>query len=173
MIFGQSRSLALAAFLSVAACTSASAEELTIEGVGISRDVPCDGSDVGVYGASNEIHLTGTCGNIIVHGHAHKVTFETGKALAVSGMEHKVSGGEVGTLSVDTSDNEVKATIRAAEGEAAVEVAGANNRLTLEFAGASVIGVNGVENTVDYALAGGAPKPKISSTGTGHAIKAK
>ncbi|MFC3691634.1 DUF3060 domain-containing protein [Chenggangzhangella methanolivorans] len=157
--------------LALAIPASALAEPLKIEGVGISREVPCGGEDVGIYGAENKIELTGACGKVIVYGSAHEVTFEAAKEMLVSGVGHKVRGGETGALGVDVTQNEVAATIKPTEGSARVEIAGAQQKVTLILAGASTLQVNGADNAVEWKTADGAPKPKISSMGAANTVK--
>ncbi|MGQ4275337.1 DUF3060 domain-containing protein [Terrihabitans sp. B22-R8] len=140
-----------------------------IEGVGISRDIACNGGDVGIYGSENDIRLTGACGHIFVEGNAHKLRFEKAVDLAVNGLRHKVVGGETAKLSVDATENEVETVVRSADG-AVVEVAGAQNRVKLTFAGASTLDVHGIEHNVTYSVTAGAPPPKISSGGALHQI---
>ena len=147
------------------------AEALKIEGVGISREVPCDGEDVGIYGAENRIELTSACGKVIVYGSGHEVTFETAREMLVSGVGHKVRGGQTGALGVDVSQNEVEATIKPREGSAKIEVAGAQQKVKLVLAGASTLQVNGADNAVEWKIADGAPKPKISSMGAANTVK--
>lgn len=162
---------ALFAFALVASGPAPAAEALKIEGVGISREVPCDGENVGIYGAENRIELTGACGKVIVYGSGHEVAFETATEMLVSGVGHKVRGGQTGALGVDVTQNEVEATIKPKEGSAKVEVAGAQQKVKLVFAGASTLQVNGADNAVEWKTADGCPKPKISSMGAANTVK--
>ena len=162
---------ALLAFAFSAVGPAFAAESLKIEGVGISREVPCDGEDVEIYGAENRIELTGTCGKVIVYGSGHEVTFATAREMLVSGVGHKVRGGRTGALGVDITQNEVEATIKPKDGPARVEVAGAQQTLKLILAGASTLQVNGADNAVEWKTADGAPKPKISSMGAANSVK--
>lgn len=173
MISG-SRSLALATFASIIIVGSASAEELKIEGAGISRDIACNGEDVGIYGADHKIELTGTCGAIIVHGSGSTVRFEAGKNLHVSGVRHDIQGGSIADLIVETSENTVKAIIRPASGEeGSVDVAGVDHEIALDLAGPVSLDVRGVRNSLAYSLIDGAPKPMTSSSGALNEIKGK
>ncbi|MFD1332669.1 DUF3060 domain-containing protein [Methylopila musalis] len=150
---------------------SATAEELKIEGVGISRDLVCaEGDEVGVYGAENEVRVTGPCKSILVHGSKHTVTFETAGALEVFGSENSAKGGEVENLAVSVDQQTVEATLRAKDGAAEAVVAGVQHKVTLTLASASRLTVNGVDNAVSWALAGGAPAPKVSSAGAGNRV---
>lgn len=149
------------------------AEPLKIEGVGISRDIDCDGEDVGVYGAENRIALTGNCGRVVVHGADHEVTFERARDLLVSGSKLKVRGGEAASLSVEIDQNEVEATMKPAEGASEVRISGADQKVTLTLAGPVTLGVHGADNEVVWSLAAGAPKPRISSSGAANAVKQK
>lgn len=150
---------------------AAAAEEMKIEGVGISRDVTCaEGDEVGVYGAENDIRVTGPCRSIVVHGSDHKVTFEKAGTLSVSGSENAARGGEVAQLAVSVDQNTVEATVRASEGGAEVKVSGVQHKLTLTFASPARLTVNGVDNAVSWGLANGAPAPKVSSGGAGNRL---
>lgn len=153
------------------AAPAVAAEPLKIEGVGISREVACDGEDVGVYGAENKIELTGACGRVVVHGADHEVTLEKAKELAVSGSKNRVRGGETGGLKVDVDQNEVEATVRSAGGPAEIAVYGAQQKVRLTLAGASTLNVQGADNAVEWAVADGAPKPKISAGGAANTIR--
>jgi len=151
--------------------TAAQADELSIEGVGISRDVPCDGKDVGVYGAENTIKFTGACGRIIVHGANHIVSFEQGNELSVSGTGNKVVGGTLATLAVEVAKNEVQATIQSAASPGRIDVSGAEHQITLNLASAARLEVDGAGQRVRWSLAKNAPEPNITSSGADHVIQ--
>ncbi|MDH7795309.1 MULTISPECIES: DUF3060 domain-containing protein [unclassified Beijerinckia] len=153
------------------------ADELKIEGVGINRDIPCNGQDIGVYGAKNKITLTGQCNKIVVHGSNHKVSLERGTDLSVSGADNAVTGGTVSSLNVEVAKNTVAVTIQPIDGKnnvkSLVDVSGAEQKLNLVLAGASELKVDGADQKVEWSLAGGAPDPSISSSGVNNSIQKK
>ncbi|MFC0240298.1 DUF3060 domain-containing protein [Rhodopseudomonas telluris] len=147
--------------------------ELKIQGVGISRDIDCQGKDVGVYGAENEIALTGACGTITVHGSKHKVSFEQGQKLSVSGSDNVVSGGRARDVVVSVAKNTVSTTLEAGDGPGQLKATGANNRISLVLAGPAQLNVGGVEQSVEWSKADGAPNPEVNSSGALNSIKRK
>ncbi|MCP1548081.1 MULTISPECIES: DUF3060 domain-containing protein [Methylorubrum] len=151
----------------------AQADELTIEGVGISRDVDCHGKDVGVYGAENEIALTGRCGLISVHGSKHKVSFEEGRALFVSGMDNTVQGGRAQDVTVSVTQNIVTATLGGGSPPGKLDTSGANNRVSLVLAGPTQLQVNGADHVVEWTRSEGAPNPEVTASGAKNVIKRK
>ena len=163
----------IAAMLAFAGLAHADDDELTIQGIGISRDVDCQGKNVGVYGAENEIALTGQCGTITVHGSKHKVSFEQGQTLSVSGSDNVVDGGRAKNVVVSVAKNTVTTTLEAGEEPGKLEATGANNRITLVLAGPSRLDVGGVEQIVEWSTADGAPNPEVRSSGALNSIKRK
>lgn len=149
------------------------AEELTIEGIKINRDIPCNGQDVGIYGAENKITLTGNCGKITVHGSNHKVSLQRGTDLSVSGVDNAVTGGTVATLEVQTAKNTVSVTVEPTQGKGNVNVSGVEQQLSLVLAGATELIVAGADQKVMWSLASGAPDPSISSSGVNNSIQKK
>lgn len=163
----------IAAMLAFAGLAHADDDELTIQGIGISRDVDCQGKNVGVYGAENEIALTGQCGTITVHGSKHKVSFEQGQTLSVSGSDNVVDGGRAKNVAVSVAKNTVTTTLEAGEEPGKLEATGANNRITLVLAGPARLDVGGVEQIVEWSTADGAPNPEVRSSGALNSIKRK
>ncbi|KQQ20134.1 hypothetical protein ASF53_23705 [Methylobacterium sp. Leaf123] len=151
----------------------AQADELTIQGIGISRDIDCHGKDVGVYGAENEIALTGQCGLITVHGSKHKVSFEEGRALLVSGMDNTVKGGKAQDVTVSVAQNVVTATLGGGSAPGRLDMSGANNRVSLILAGPTRLAVNGVDHLVEWTRSEGAPNPEVTASGAKNVIKRK
>ena len=147
------------------------AEALTIEGVGISRDLDCGGKDVGIYGAENAIALTGRCGLITVHGSKHRVSFEEGAALAVTGADNRVTGGGAQDVSVGTTQNTVTATLGGVNAPGTLEVSGAQNRVTLVLAGPTRFAVRGLEHAVEWKRAEAALNPEVTASGFQHVIR--
>ncbi|MGQ3673489.1 DUF3060 domain-containing protein [Xanthobacter sp. TB0136] len=145
--------------------------QIVIEGQGLSRDVPCGGSSVGIYGAENTVALTGDCGAVFVHGKGHVVRFEKAGEVVVTGVENRITGGEATGLAVASASNQVETAIRPAEGSAAVEVAGADHVVKLKLAGPTVLDVAGVKNKVSWALQDGAPDPRIDISGAMNDVK--
>lgn len=152
-------------FLAPIAATSAFADPLNMEGMGLSRDIPCDGSDVGVYGANNTIHFTGTCKNIVVDGSGQTVTFEKAADLVVAGIKHKVTGGEVANLRLDGSETQLTATVKPAGEAGAVEVAGIKQKLQVTLAGPVTLTAQGFDHAIEWSKASGVPEPKIAASG--------
>lgn len=148
----------------------AQSDEVTVEGIGLSRSVPCDGRDVGIYGANNKIDLTGACGKVIVHGSSHVVTIESASALTVSGAEHTVTAAALGALSIQTTENTVNATMVSDGTPAIVEVNGADQVANLTLASATDISVGGTGQAINWSLADGAPEPKIDMGGIDNAV---
>ncbi len=163
--------LTLAAVLAQAGL--AQAEALTIEGVAISRDVECEGKDVGIYGAENEIALTGRCGLITVHGSGHKVSFEEGAGLAVSGADNKVTGGRARDIAVSVTQNTVTATLVGGETPGRLSASGSDNRVSLVLAGPTQLRVMGADHKIEWVRGEGAPSPEVSASGIKNVIKRK
>ncbi len=146
------------------------AEEIVIEGVGLSQVVPCEGRDVGVYGADNKIDLTGECGSVVVHGDGHEVSLDKALSLALSGADHTVTAKAVTDLSVETTGHVVNATMTNDTGPARVAVSGSDQTLNLDLTGATELSVGGTNQVVNWALADGAPDPRIDITGIDNAV---
>lgn len=151
----------------------AQADELLIEGVGLSRDVDCSGRDVGVYGAENTIVLTGDCKRIVVHGSAHTVSFHKTTALALSGADHKVTGGAVQQLTVSVSGNTVTATMGGLGMPGQLEVTGAGNRADLILAGPATFDVSGADHVVEWSRKDGVPNPEVNARGVKNTLRRK
>ncbi|MGU3360541.1 DUF3060 domain-containing protein [Methylobacterium sp. M6A4_1b] len=151
----------------------ACAEALTIEGVGISRDVDCGGNDVGIYGAENAIVLTGRCGLITVHGSKHTVSFEEGAAVAVSGADIRVTGGRTQDVTVSVAQNSVTATLGSAGSPGTLDVSGAQNRVSLVLAGPTRFTVQGADHAVEWTRSEGVPNPQVQASGIKNTIKRK
>ncbi|TXM64726.1 DUF3060 domain-containing protein [Methylobacterium sp. WL69] len=157
----------------IVAPSLARADALTIEGVGISRDVDCHGKDVGVYGAQNEIALTGRCGLITVHGSNHKVSFEAGAGLSVSGIDNTVTGGTVQDVTVSVTQNTVTATLGGGGTPGRLDTSGAGNRVSLVLAGPTRLAVNGADHVVEWTRGEGVPNPEVTASGVKNIIKRK
>ena len=158
--------IGLLATLNIAAAHAA--EPLELDGVGISRDVPCNGRDVNITGNGNHIRLTGDCGAVSVYGSQHRVTLDSAENLGVSGIDNQVvAKGHVGGLVVDTSDNRVEATIKAATPPARVQVDGAEQVLQLKLESAVEMEINGADHQLDWS----GEEPAISTSGAGHRIE--
>ncbi|KMO37813.1 hypothetical protein VQ03_18400 [Methylobacterium tarhaniae] len=163
--------LALAAVLAQAGL--ARADALTIEGVAISRDVECEGKDVGIYGAQNEIALTGRCGTITVHGSGHTVRFEEGAGLAVSGIDNRVTGGRAREIAVSVTQNTVTATLVGGESPGRLTTSGSDNRVSLVLAGPTQLRVAGADHKIEWVRGEGAPSPEVTASGVKNVIKGK
>lgn len=159
------RAAILAFALATLAAGHARSEEMVIEGVQLSRDFECDGHDVVVGGQGNTIKLLGTCGDVRVIGSDHKIEFENLKSLSVVGVKIALTGGKVGALALDVSENTVKATVGAADGPAEVRIFGADQKSELRFASAAVVTVGGASNALTYDTDKGVKAPTISALG--------
>lgn len=145
-------------------------DEVVIEGIGLSRDVPCDGQSIGIYGADNSIHLTGDCADVVVHGDSHQVTIDQAKTLSITGADHTVNAESLAALSVDTSQSTVNATMNGHDSAAQVAVGGAEHTLNLTLASQTNIAVNGTEQVINWTLAENAPEPRIDVGGIDNAV---
>ncbi len=148
----------------------AAPEEVAIEGVGLSQDVPCEGRAVGIYGADNRITLTGSCGRVVVHGDGHNVTIENAAALAVSGIGHTVLAEKLGALAIETTDNTVTATMASTDGSADITVSGADQVANLTLESAAKIAVSGTQQTVNWSIVAGTPEPTVDIDGIDNAV---
>lgn len=161
------------ASFAVIAPVAASAEEITVEGVQMSRDFACDGQNVIIAGQGNSVELTGRCGDIKVLGADHKVRFDEAKSLAVSGMSIKATGGETGALLVELHKNTVQAKLKSENAPAEVSVSGAEQDVSLTVGSAAKIDVQGSKNELTWTAENGVKAPAISTSGIGNKISKK
>lgn len=145
-------------------------DEIVIEGVGLSRDVSCDGKNIGIYGAENKINLTGDCGKVIVHGASHTVSVESARELVVSGSELTINADHVAKLTVDTANNTVNATVKSDADPSAVLATGAQQTLNLTLASATTIDIEGASIVVNWTAKDGAPDPTVNIGGINNAV---
>ncbi|MCQ4298005.1 DUF3060 domain-containing protein [Pseudomonas stutzeri] len=145
---------------------AAHAQPIELDGIELSRDVPCLGKDVNISGHANKISLTGNCGAVEVYGTDHEVSLETASALEVSGINNTVTATSVGRLEVDTSQNRVRTAILGHGQTAIVEVSGAEHELELVFDGPAQLSLDGIDNRLKW----GGDEPALSSSGIGHKI---
>lgn len=144
----------------------AHAQPLELDGIGLSRDVPCLGKDVNISGNANTINLTGKCDAVQVYGSDHEVILETATSLEVSGIDNRVTATSVGRLLVDTNKNHVQTEVAGQGQTAAVEVSGAEHELELKFAGPAQITLDGIDNRLRWS----GDEPAFSTSGVGHQI---
>lgn len=149
---------------------AAYADEITVEGVQMSRDFACDGQDVVIAGQGNTVELTGRCGDIKVVGADHKVRFDEAKSLAVSGMSIKATGGETGALLVELHKNTVQAKLKSDTAPAEASVSGADQTVSLTVGSAAKIEVQGSQNELSWTAENGVKAPAISTSGIGNKI---
>jgi len=142
------------------------AQPIKLDGIELSRDVPCLGKDVNISGNANKISLTGKCGVVKVYGSDHEVSLETASALEVSGINNTVSATSVGRLEVDTNQNHIRTTVVGHGQTAIVEVSGAEHELELVFDGPTQLTLNGIDNRLKWS----GDEPALSSSGIGHQI---
>lgn len=145
---------------------AAHAQPIEIDGIELSRDVPCLGKDVNISGNANKINLTGECGVVQVYGTDHEVSLETASALEVSGIENTVSAKSVDRLTVDTSKNHVRTAMLGRGQTAIVEVSGGEHELELVFDGPAQLILDGIDNRLKWS----GDEPAMSSSGIGHRI---
>jgi hypothetical protein len=162
----------VAAFVAIAP-VSAFAEEIVVEGAQMSRDFACDGQDVTVAGLGNTVELTGRCGEVKILGADHKVRFDQAKSLAVSGMSIKATGGETGSLLVESHKNTVQAKLKSDSAPAEVSVSGADQTVSLTVGSAAKIDVQGSQNELSWIAENGVKDPAISASGIGNKISKK
>jgi hypothetical protein len=146
------------------------AEEISIAGVGQSRDFTCNGEDVAITGQGHTVALKGRCGAIGVHGSGHTVSFEASTSLAVSGAQNKATGGSTGNVTVETAENTVSARVHTGEMPAVIDVSGADHMIELELTGPAKIEVGGVKNTLNWTAAAAVKAPSISTSGVENRI---
>ncbi|WP_158673610.1 DUF3060 domain-containing protein [Bosea sp. FBZP-16] len=154
----------------LAAPTLAVAGEISIAGVGQSRDFTCNGEDVAITGQGHTVELKGSCGAIGIHGSGHKVSFEDSTSLAVSGAQNKANGGSTGSLTVETAENTVSTKVHAGETAAEIDVSGADHTIDLELTGPAKIEVGGVKNSLSWTAAADVREPSISTSGVENRI---
>lgn len=156
------------ALLALTLAPLAQAEPVSIDGVGLTRDVPCQGQDVAITGSANHIRLTGTCGAVTVYGSDHQVSLEQGGALSVSGIQNQVTAGRVERLEVDTAKNRVQAALEGrAPNHAQLEVSGADHNLELVFRGPVVATLSGADNLLRWS----GSEPRIRVQGVDNRIE--
>ncbi|MCQ4292189.1 DUF3060 domain-containing protein [Pseudomonas stutzeri] len=146
--------------------TAAHAQPIELEGIELSRDVPCLGKDVNISGNANRISLTGECGVVQVYGTDHEVSLEKASALEVSGSGISVSAKSVDRLTVDTNKNRVRTIVLGRGQTAIVEVSGAEHGLELVFDGPAQVTLDGIDNRLQWC----GDEPALSSSGVGHQI---
>ncbi len=167
------RASAFAVVSILLAAGPALAEDVAIDGVQVSRDIDCEGQNVVIAGQGNTISLKGRCGAVQVTGADHRVTFEAAAALQVTGAAITATGGEVGALAVDVTDNVVKATVTSSDAPAEVRIFGADQKSELSFAGPAKVTVGGASNELVWAVDGGVKPPSISAVGVDLRIRKK
>ena len=146
---------------------AAHAQPIELDGIELSRDVPCLGKDVNISGSANNISLTGECGVVQVYGTDHKISLETASALEVSGIDNRVTATSVGRLLVDTNQNHVRTAVVGRGQTAIVEVSGAEHELVLTFEGPVQLTLDGIDNQLKWS----GDEPAMSSSGVGHKIE--
>lgn len=166
------KSIALGTLLLSSLACVASADEITVEGADLSRDVHCTSSDVSISGVGNTITLTGQCKTVQIYGARHKVTFEIAEKVFVSGSAHRVSGGTAEHLAVDLVDNDVRSTLKpGADGLAKLSVTGNKNAVAVSLEGQTAIDVAGSDQNVTWTSGQGVAPPKVQISGIKNSVK--
>lgn len=145
---------------------AAHAQPVELDGIELSRDVPCLGKDVNISGNANKISLTGECGVVQLYGTDHEVNLDTASSLEVSGIGNHATATSVGRLLVDTNKNRVHTEVAGHGKTATVEVSGAEHELELKFAGPALITLDGIDNQLKWS----GDEPTFSTSGVGHQI---
>ncbi|KHS65001.1 MULTISPECIES: DUF3060 domain-containing protein [Pectobacterium] len=157
-------------FVSAFAFTaSVYAAPIELEGIGLTRDIPCNGNNVNISGNGNNIVLTGKCATISVAGSEHNITFDTATSLIVTGAEIAATGQSTGDLTVAAYKNTIRTHIFSEDKPAKVNVTGTEHHLDLDFKGPAVVSFNGISNRLSW----GGTEPKLSSSGANNVIKQK
>ncbi|APS31458.1 DUF3060 domain-containing protein [Pectobacterium brasiliense] len=157
-------------FVSAFAFTaSVYAAPIELEGIGLTRDIPCNGNNVNISGNGNNIVLTGKCATISVAGSEHDITFDTATSLIVTGAEIAATGQSTGDLTVAAYKNTIRTNIFSEDKPAKVNVTGTEHHLDLDFKGPAVVSFNGISNRLSW----GGTEPKLSSSGANNVIKQK
>ncbi|MBN3256300.1 DUF3060 domain-containing protein [Pectobacterium brasiliense] len=157
-------------FISAFAFTaSVYAAPIELEGIGLTRDIPCNGNNVNISGNGNNIVLTGKCATISVAGSEHNITFDTATSLIVTGAEIAATGQSTGDLTVAAYKNTIRTHIFSEDKPAKVNVTGTEHHLDLDFKGPAVVSFNGISNHLSW----GGTEPKLSSSGANNVIKQK
>lgn len=157
-------------FISAFAFTaSVYAAPIELEGIGLTRDIPCNGNNVNISGNGNNIVLTGKCATISVAGSEHNITFDTATSLIVTGAEIAATGQSTGDLTVAAYKNTIRTHIFSEDKPAKVNVTGTEHHLALDFKGPAVVSFNGISNRLSW----GGTEPKLSSSGANNVIKQK
>ncbi|RJL45898.1 DUF3060 domain-containing protein [Pectobacterium carotovorum] len=157
-------------FVSAFAFTaSVYAAPIELEGIGLTRDIPCNGNNVNISGNGNNIVLTGKCATISVAGSEHNITFDTATSLIVTGAEIAATGQSAGDLTVAAYKNTIRTHIFSEDKPAKVNVTGTEHHLDLDFKGPAVVSFNGISNRLSW----GGTEPKLSSSGANNVIKQK
>ncbi|MBA0214849.1 DUF3060 domain-containing protein [Pectobacterium brasiliense] len=157
-------------FISAFAFTaSVYAAPIELEGIGLTRDIPCNGNNVNISGNGNNIVLTGKCATISVAGSEHNITFDTATSLIVTGAEIAATGQSTGDLTVAAYKNTIRTHIFSEDKPAKVNVTGTEHHLDLDFKGPAVVSFNGISNRLSW----GGTEPKLSSSGANNVIKQK
>ncbi|MBN3080684.1 DUF3060 domain-containing protein [Pectobacterium polaris] len=157
-------------FVSAFAFTaSVYAAPIELEGIGLTRDIPCNGNDVNISGNGNNIVLTGKCSDISVAGSEHNITFDTATSLTVTGSEIAATGQSTGDLTVAAYKNTIRTHILSEDKPAKVNVTGTEHHLDLDFKGPAIVSFNGISNRLSW----GGTEPKLSSSGANNVIKQK
>ncbi|WP_317177418.1 DUF3060 domain-containing protein [Pectobacterium sp. HCp5_1] len=157
-------------FVSAFAFTaSVYAAPIELEGIGLTRDIPCNGNNVNISGNGNNIVLTGKCATISVAGSEHNITFDTATSLIVTGAEIAATGQSTGDLTVAAYKNTIRTHIFSEDKPAKVNVTGTEHHLDLDFKGPAIVSFNGISNRLSW----GGTEPKLSSSGANNVIKQK
>lgn len=158
----------IAAMLLAALAGGVQAQTLELDGIGVSRDIPCNGQDVSISGNGNRFRLSGECGLVEVHGSEQVVDLGDARRVEITGIGNQVQAGRIARLGVSSTGHRVQATLLGqAEKPAQVEIYGAENALTLGFEGPAQVDISGSGQQLDWR----GDEPQITTSGIEHRIE--
>lgn len=126
----------------------------------------CNGRDVTIAGNGNDIRLVGQCGLVFVQGWDQVVSIDKAQVLRINGVNTQVHANQVGSLEVDASGNQVRATLAYSATPAQVRIAGAEHLLDLHFNGPAQVELGGMDHRFDWH----GHEPVINASGVRHDI---
>ncbi|MBH3341380.1 DUF3060 domain-containing protein [Pseudomonas mendocina] len=147
--------------------STAQAQTLELDGIGVSRDVPCNGLDVIITGNGNQFRLAGDCGQVEVGGSEQQVSFGEASSLVVTGVNNRVEAERVGGLDVSGSEHRIDSQVQGSGQPAQVALYGEGHVLDLDLSGPVQIEVNGIGQQLTWR----GDEPQIETSGVEHRIE--
>ncbi|MHA6491759.1 DUF3060 domain-containing protein [Pseudomonas borbori] len=144
------------------------AQALELDGISVSRDIPCKGEDVSITGNGNQFRLSGECGQVEVHGSEQVIVLVDAKGVEITGIANQVQAERIDQLDVSGGGHRVEASLRGEPERAApVAVYGADNILTLGFDGPANVDISGSGHQLEWH----GDEPQITTSGSDHQIE--